>query len=301
MGRMPDFLIIGAAKAGTTSLFRYLGQHPDVFISPVKEPNFFAYAGQEVNFQGPKANQLINKWSVTTLQAYQALFEPAEAAEVTGEASFTSLYVPDALPRIQHLIPEVKLIVLLRDPVERAYSNFKMNVQACLEPCDDFAQALDEETARIRAGWGPAWHYRQLGFYHAQLARCHKLFPADQIRVYLLDDLATNARSVVQEVFDFIGVDSAFEPDVSKRHNRSEIPKSDLLRRLMRSRNPLRATARTLTTLKMRKSIAHHLRIWTGRKVPRSVRYRLQQHYRDDILALQKLLRRDLTYWLEAP
>jgi hypothetical protein len=295
---MPDFLIIGAAKPGTTSLYHYLGQHPDVFVSPVKEPNFFAFAGEEVNFQGPKDSQNINAWSTTALPEYRALFDEAGAASTVGEASFTSLYVPGAAERIRRHCPDAKLIALLRDPVDRAYSNFSMNKQANLEPCDEFADALDAEETRIQAGWSPAWHYRRLGFYHSQLAHYYERFPQDQIRVYLFEEFAENTRRVVQDTFDFLGVDPTFEPDVSKQHNRSGIPGFAPLRWLMRSRNPVRAAARTLTTLKMRKAIARRLLDWTQETAsPETARW-LRRLYRPDLLALQSLLGRDLSHWM---
>ena len=299
MRPLPDFLIIGAAKSGTTSLYRYLSQHPDVFTSPVKEPNFFAFAGEKVDFQGPGDAQNANAWSVTTLDKYRALFDEADDTAVAGEASFTSLYMPAAPACVQRHCPDVKLIALLRDPAERAYSSFAFRLQAGHEPCFDFETALNCEETRIRQNWSPAWHYQRLGFYYAQLVRYYERFSKDQIRVYLYEDLAADARRVTCDAFEFLGVDPTFEPDVSKQHNRSGISKFGPLRWLIRSRNPVRAAARTLTTLKMRKRIAGFLLNWTKRSIPPHAERRLRRLYRSDILALQDLIQRDLSHWLE--
>src|SRR5688572_7713518 len=121
---MPNFLIIGAAKAGTTSLYSYLNQHPQIFMSPVKEPNFFALEGEKLNFRGPGDAQVINRYSITQLESYRAHFKGITQETCIGEASTLYLDHPKAVERIQHYTPKARLITILRDPVERAFSNF---------------------------------------------------------------------------------------------------------------------------------------------------------------------------------
>lgn len=300
---MPDFLVIGAAKSGTTSLYHYLDQHPDIFMAPVKEPNFFAFEGKEVNFQGPgdDAPYCINDKSITRLDEYRSLFSGAEDAKTIGEASYSSLYVPQAVERINHHLPHAKLIAILRDPAERAHSNFTMLVQQGREPLSDFSTALAQEESRINNGWGPAWHYKQLGFYHRQLRPYYDRFDPDQIKVYLYEDLVKDGHALMKDIFSFLGVDTNFRPDVSTRHNPSGRPASHFLHRLMRTQNPARALARMCTTLEMRKQIARYLQEWNRTPrgpVPQAARRRLQRLYRNDVLALQDLIQRDLSHWL---
>src|SRR5919107_4690595 len=112
---LPNFLIIGAAKSGTSSVFAYLGQHPDVFISSAKEPNYFALADQRVRFTGP-GDSIINEASVTRRDAYEALFKSARPGMAIGEASTLYLSTPSAAAAIRRHVPGMRLIAILRDP-----------------------------------------------------------------------------------------------------------------------------------------------------------------------------------------
>jgi hypothetical protein len=262
---MPNFLIIGAAKAGTTSLYEYLKQHPQIWMSPVKETNFFALEGEILDFRGPEDHNYINKFSITKIEDYLNLFQGVENQVAIGEASPLYLYHPTAPKRIQHYIPDVKLIVILRNPVDRAYSSFLHLVRDGREPLRIFAQALREEDVRIRSSWEHIWHYKQMGFYYDQLNRYFNRFEKQQIRVYLFEDFITNTSCTLKSIFQFLGVNDSFIPNMSIRHNVS-IPKKQ-------------------------NSIELLLEI--------EVRKRLIEVYREDILKLQELLQRELSKWLE--
>lgn len=121
---LPNFLIIGAAKAGTTSLYHYLAQHPQIYMSPIKEPNFFALEERCVDFRGPGDHLYIKQFSVTELERYRSLFQGVTHEQAVGEASPLYLYSPVAPARSHRYVPEMKLIAILRHPVDRAYSAF---------------------------------------------------------------------------------------------------------------------------------------------------------------------------------
>ncbi len=112
---MPNFLIVGAMKCGTTALYYYLEQHPQIFMSPVKEPNFFCFEGREGLDSGN---------SITDIAAYRGLFRGVSSERAIGEASHCYLYEPRAVERIKHYTPDARLIAILRSPIERAYSHF---------------------------------------------------------------------------------------------------------------------------------------------------------------------------------
>lgn len=259
---LPNFLIIGAAKAGTTSLYKYLAQHPQIYMSPIKEPNFFALEGREVDFCGPGDNLYIRQFSVTDSPAYATLFEDVSSEVAVGEASPLYLYSPVAPSRICSYAPGMKLIVVLRHPVERAYSAFLHLLRDKREPLGNFACALGAETERIRRNWEHIWHYQQMGFYAAQLERYYRHFSPEQIRVYLYDTLQEEPLEVIADILHFLGVDETFTPDISVRYNAPGIPLAE--------QPPLQP----------------------------EVRQQLLAGYRDDILKLQELLRRDLRGWL---
>ena len=259
---MPNFLILGAAKAGTTSLYQYLKQHPQIYLTPIKETNFFALMGEQLDFCGPGDREYINRFSLQTFDAYCAQFEGVTDEPAIGEASPLYLYHAQAPYRIRHHLPDVKLIAILRHPVERAYSAFLHLVRDGREPCADFAQALEEEERRIRSRWEHIWHYKQMGFYAQQLKRYYQLFDRSQINVYLYDALKTNPLTLIRDIFQFLNVDEAFVPDLAVKYNVCDIPKN------------------TMPAL-----------------LP-EVRRHLTQIYEEDILQLQDLLGMDLSDWL---
>ena len=146
--RLPTFLVIGAAKSGTTSLHRYLGQHPDIFVSRVKEPGFFAFEGQSLDFDGP-GDEWIQQTVATNIDAYAHHFEGVTSEKAIGESSPVYLYSKEAPGRIATHLENPHLIAILRDPVDRAFSQFLFFVQCGREPLRDFGAALDAESSRI--------------------------------------------------------------------------------------------------------------------------------------------------------
>ena len=147
--RMPNFIVIGASKAGTTSLYEYLKQHPQIYMSPMKELRFFAIEGEKVDFCGPWDRIEIERYSIKTLEDYKNQFQGVTDEIAIGEASPWYLYSEKAPKSIKSYIPDAKLIAILRDPVDRAYSHFSMHVMNGREPLADFTQALQEEEERI--------------------------------------------------------------------------------------------------------------------------------------------------------
>jgi len=212
--RLPNFLIIGAQKAGTTSLYEYLRQHPQVYMSPVKEPHFFTYEGEA----RPSAD-IVTQWS-----QYLALFAGAQGHHVAiGEASPSYLHAHHAPERIHRYLPDVRLIAILRNPVERAFSNWVHNVEHGRERLS-FPEALAREEERMRQGAGYVFDYRWKGFYAAHLSRYLALFPRDHLRVYLFDELRAKPAWVMRDLFEFLEIDPDFQARL-ERHNVSGIPK----------------------------------------------------------------------------
>ena len=297
---MPNFLVIGAAKAGTTSLYSYLKDHPQIYMSPHKEPRFFALEGEPIDFQGP--GDLTRFRFVTDIESYHALFEGVSNEVAVGEASPWYLYVPKAPERIRHHIPNARLIAILREPVERAYSNFLHAVREGLEPLTDFTQAMKAEENRIRNNWSYRWHYKQKGFYYVQLKRYYELFDRDQIRLYLYDDFMTNPINLLQDIFRFLGVDDTFVPDTSQKHNVSLIPRNKALDKLFRQPNSMKSVLKPFLPSRLRQQVKTNLINLNLQKKPQllpEVRKQLLDEYREDILRLQELIQRDLSRWLK--
>ncbi len=295
--RMPNFLIIGAAKAGTSSLYYYLKQHPQIYMSPLKEPKFFALEGEKLDFQGPDRG--INRNSVTSIDSYCELFRDVSNEIAIGEASPLYLYSPKAPGRIKHYLPEVKLIAILRNPVERAFSSFTHLLREGYENLS-FEQALKEEKNRIQQKWSFLWYYQQKGYYYQQLKRYFDLFDRGQIKVYLYEDLRDNCPNLIQNIYRFIGVDDNFIPDLSRK-NISGTPKSRIIHDLFTKDNLLKSLLKPLFPKQLRRNLADSaIRQNLGSKPVLSLatRHDLYQLYREDILQLQDLIQRDLSHWL---
>jgi hypothetical protein len=303
--KTPNFLIIGAAKSGTTAIWHYLRQHPQIYLSPRKHTRFFAYESEDPGFNGPAPTRPTMPYAIADVEAYHALFEGATDETAIGEASHSYLYRPDTAERIRRYAPDMKLIAILRDPAERAYSNYEQMVRNGRERIGDFDLALRKEQERLRDNWWPEFHYVQVGLYHAQLKRYFDLFERDQIKVYLYEDLGSDALGMVQDVFRFVGVDDAFVPETAVRYNASGLPRNRVLHLLLQELRRVRPIAqRRLPKQQYQRllrvgSVVHNRNLAKTRLPAEKRRRVIDTYFREDILRLEGLIQRDLSAWLE--
>jgi len=228
---LPDFLVIGAPKAGTTALHAALAQHPGLYLSPIKEPKHFLTDGPPPTRGGPGDVQTYRE-HVWRRADYEALFVAAPAGTLRGESTPLYLYDRDAMARIRAAIPDVKLIAIIRDPVERAHSNWTHLWSAGLEPVGDFVQACAEEQRRIDAGWASFWHYTGLSRYGEQLEHLFSLFPREQVLVIRYRHLVDEPAKTLDEICTFLGVEPGLVTEVP-RQNVTSHPESTLAHRVV--------------------------------------------------------------------
>ncbi|NOT28711.1 MAG: sulfotransferase [Acidobacteria bacterium] len=319
---LPNFLLIGAAKAGSTSIHEYLKQHPQIFMSARKEPNYFAFRGGVPVFRGPDEGAAPRAYeglehrlrvakyaeSITTDKEYLALFEDSNGQPARGESSVSNLYFPEAAPRIRETLDDVKLIAIFRNPVDRAFSKFCQFRRDGLEPLSDFGEAVDAEADRVRDGWSPTWYYIARGMYHEQLTRYTDRFPRDRMLLLLYDDFEVDPRATLRRIFGFLGVDDEFVPDLTERHNVSKrteyAPRSRQLHRWLgnpkltggsgsRKRGIVARLRRAVADANTRELPSRH----PGPLAP-ALRERLVEVFRQDVQSLGRLLGRDLSAWL---
>jgi hypothetical protein len=299
----PNFFVIGAPKAGTTALYACLKQHPDIYMSPVKEPHFFTYEGAVPIFAGPAGASL---WRVAVRRPrnYMLLFADVQEQTAIGEASASYLGSPHAPKRIKQYVPHAKIIVLLRQPAERAYSNYQYLRSHGVEPVGDFAQVLALENDRQKEGWYPFYFYREGGYYYDKLCRYFEIFPRDQIKVYLYDDWSTEPRALLSDLFRFLGVDESYEPEL-KRSNVTRVPRSRRFHHVASHPGCLDPVLSSILPHSVCKWVSATLKDLDDKHnlVPPSpidplVRRKLTDEYREDILKTQDLIGRDLTHWL---
>lgn len=296
--RLPDFVVIGAAKSGTTALYHLLRQHPQVYMSPVTEPGFFAFDETRPSFAGPRQESLVNRRFVWRRPDYLELFRGSGNAVAAGEATPYYLISPRAASNLKRDLPGVRLVVLLRHPVERAYSHYLMLVRDGHETLS-FEDGLAAEPARTTANW--YWgRYREHGYYHRHLSRYFELFPREQIRVYLYEDLLRDPQGLLRDLFPILGVDPAVPIDTSTRHNVSGVLTNPLWRLVWSRTNGVRALIRPLLSRSLRRGVASFFETRPMIKPPmrEATRRVLLADFRDDTLKLQDLIGRDLSAWL---
>jgi hypothetical protein len=290
---LPNFIVIGAAKAGTTALYWYLAEHPAIFMSPVKETNFFAY-GLDKSGQLLFGDPDVHHFPVKSLAEYEALFARAGDAAAVGEASTMYLECPESAARIHELLPAARIICGLREPVDRAYSDYQMylrNRGRRLDPARDLVPT--SPWARPDSRW------MQIGKYHQQLARYFDVFPREQIQVFLFDDLKRNPLGVVQELYRFVGVDPTFVPDFKTPHNVGGMPTNMLLERVLTNRTLKSAIEPWVPAVAanwLRRLRTRSMR--PAPKLPAELKKQLKGQFRDDIANTSRLIGRSLEHWL---
>jgi hypothetical protein len=294
---LPNFLIIGAPKAGTTSLHDYLRQHPQIFMCPRKDADFFAFEGESIACRPP---MVLKSPEIVDIETYRGLFEAADGQRAVGEASVGYLYSRKAAERIRHHLADVRIVAVLRDPVDRAFSHFLHQVRDGHESCPDFETAVAAEPQRINSGWAYDWHYVQLGFYHRQLEAYYERFPTENIYVGLFDDFKADPGGFYRDLCRFLNVDDRCRPDMSLRHNVTGVPQNRRLYDFLTRPHPLKDRFKRFVPEKTRRRLKINLRNRSMKKPPlrRSTADALRRRYRQDLLKLQRLIERDLSAWL---
>jgi hypothetical protein len=304
---LPDFLVIGAGKSGTTSIDKYLNQHPEVFVPRSKEPNFFGYENMKAEDFIDRPGDLAHfKNSVTNLDDYLKIFAEAKPGQVRGETSNTYMYHEQAPYRIKYYIPDVKLIAVLRQPAGRLYSRFLHLARENRTPTENFSDCLDKDSV-----WWTRNDLIKEGFYYKNLVKYYELFPNENIRVYLYEELQQSPLQVMREIYYFLGVDSTFTPDVSLRYNESGFVKNKFLNRIIGQGGILSRTLRAVLPGKLMQSLKGNLTLkkkmldLRGKNLhkpmmdPEIKRKLTLDVYGSDIRKLEKLINKDLSHWLK--
>jgi hypothetical protein len=289
---VPNFLIVGAARAGTTSLWYWLRRHPQVFMAHYKEPAFFTH-----NF------------GVFTQEQYLSLFKAGRGKPCIGEASTAYLSAPESPSWIHEVLGKVKIIVILRNPVERAYSMYCWMVMNGLEPVETFAEALNQEgrrTASLEFHQNCPISFRDYQYFNAGLyidkVRPYiNIFGADQVKIWLFDDLKNDPAGFCANVCHFLGI-SSVPGHVLRRENGGVIPRSIPLQYRLRTtrfrtRKRFGQSDRLLTCWYVMAMLINKAR-GTKKPMAHAIRAQLVEGYRTSVEQLSDLIRRDLSHWL---
>jgi len=284
--RPPNFFIVGAAKSGTSSLCRYLDQHPRIYRPDPKEPNFFT----EYPPEHPR---------VPDFSDYLAIYANARPDQLTYDGSVGYLCSPSAASAIRKMRPDARIVMILRNPVDRAYSLYWHHRRDFQEPLS-FEEALDAENERISQDWPFGYHYVQSGFYHDQVDRYLREFGAERVRIKLFEDFVRDPQEMCTELFRFLEIEEGISIDTEKVYNRTGPHRFSSLGRVLTGDFPGRRYVRAIMPEFGRRMKEALIRKNVGEK-PRmraETRIQLIERYEQDVHRLQELIQRDLSGWL---
>jgi Sulfotransferase family len=296
--RLPNFVVVGAAKCGTTSLFHYLKQHPDVFLPAKKELHYFAYDQLSKNAGGPGGDR-IRAFACATREEYETHYREAGGHVAIGDISPSYFYYAEARERIKAELNGPKIVILLRDPIQKAHSQYMHLVRDNLETLP-FFDALMSEPERTASGWTAMWRYAESSLYYQRVRSYLEVFGEERVRIYLFEELSKNPEPVLETLFEFLGVSPRHEVDTGRVYNRSGQPRSRLLADFLTRSNPVTAAARRLLPEDFRDRIKNAmLNLNTGPKDAIDDRSRayLRGYFADHVRKLERLLGRELG-WL---
>lgn len=311
----PTFIVAGAAKCGTTSLYHYLQQHPDVYMSPIKEPNFFStdidpreFSEEYKRYERSKKLDIsvyINgdmknpQWGayVRDEELYCKLFRFGRQKQARGEISNSYLFSSVAAMNIRRSLPECKIIIILRQPAERAFSHYLANLRDG-RTAKDFRDEIIHDDLKSKHGWGISHLYFELGLYYHQIKRYLDQIPQERIKIILAEELQNNSTKTLEDVFHFLGLEPCINFEPGGQFNEARVPKSPLLVKFITQTGIKRRIFRMLP-MSLRKAVKSSF-FKNGAKPELTVEdYRwMTERYRSDIEKLGALLNRDFSHWL---
>ncbi len=301
--RLPDFLIVGAAKSATTSLHSYLGEHPQIKMPVQKESWFFSFYNKPPNYSSPGVlNNLISD-----VDTYLKLFDGAGVNQILGDACPSYLYTyEDTIHNIQQLYSEealenLKIIISLRDPVSRAFSQYYTFKRRVQEPLS-FDQAIKPEVLkrRMQTEWNIFYDYTGFGLYSKQVEAFQQAFGKERVLVLLFDDLKADFQKECRAIYSFLGVDTEVTVDDRLKHNSiTGEPSLKWVVAALLSRNKFKRMLSALLPKKVREIIIYIIvkPLLKRKQMDESTYKYLADFFEKDILKLEKMINRDLSNW----
>jgi len=286
---IPNFFIVGTPKAGTTSLYYYLEEHPDIYMSPIKETNYFSY--DEIKSQG----LFYNEEHISSLKQYQEQFKEVKDEKAIGEASVSYLYYPLVPAKIKEYNPEAKIIIALRNPVDRGFSHYLMDKRL------GFVNLSYEDIVLGNSKHPQAKLYCQqyvdLGQYYEQIKRYLAEFGEKQVKIVFYEDIIKDIQKVIKELYAFLNVDCSFSPNTYQQHNVYSSPKNFFIHKLY-AQKKIRSIAKRFFGENIQQQVMHHFFIKEKPELNEKLKLALIEIYKTDVYKTSALLKKDLTCWL---
>ena len=301
---IPNFLVAGAARGGTTALVEGLRLHPDVFLTQPKEPHYFAFHGQKLDFQGPGDDEWVNRVCVTDPDVYLNLFSgPGANKAARGEGSVTTLYYAErAVPEILRINPEMKVVLILREPVDRAFSSYTYLKLRGVETEETFEGALKREEERKAANWHHMWHYTAMSSYANDLKILRDGLGADNVGVWFYDRLESEYAEVLAEVAEFLDLPQYADPPAMTRVNASGTARSKTAQGTIRwatENQAVRSALKKVIPFQLRERIRSS--VLRSEDVPDDVAAELAPVFAGDLAELSTMVTGPRPGWLQGP
>jgi len=309
----PNLFIVGAAKAGTTSLYNYLDMHKDVYMSPIKEPHFFSKdirhstfthkGASKVSIDMKKylAKEILEKRHIEFIENfddYIELYRDVKNEKIIGEISTGYLFSNVAAAEIYNFNPDAKIIFVLRNPIERAFSHWLMDLRGNDVCRSSFLDAVQEDQHKEDKGWGKSHLYIELGLYYQQVKRYFDIFPREQLLVLLFDDMKTNPKLFYKTIYSFLNIEY-MKMNTTQKHNQASILKYPYINLIVKKfkLNLIASKLLPFNVIKFFKNI-----LLTNESLPKLTtkeREELLEYFEGDIKKLEKLIDKDLSVWLK--
>jgi len=294
---LPDFFIVGVSRSGTTSFNFLLKQHPQIFMPPIKEPFFF---------NGPYfGNYNVPQTGINTIEKYIQLFEQASKEQVLGEATTMYLYFfKNVISNLRNIYGErykdIKIIICLRNPAERAFSHYKFYKRDGLDPLD-FEEAIKDEVIKERRKQNAGYDYVGFGMYYEQVKAYMENFSF--VKVFIYEDFVNDNLKVIKEIFGFLDVDDSFTPELRRYNVAGRIKSRWLHEFIFLKKNIVKNFLKHFLPLDLRIRLGHKIlekntRQW---EMPPDLKKKLNVLFKDDIHNLQHLLGKNLSFWINEP
>jgi len=297
--RLPNFVVIGAPKCGTTSLYYYLRQHPDIYLPERKELHYFSYEHMKRLVGGPGDAHILS----TVCQnrgTYEQFYSAVRNEHAVGDISPSYFYFADVSERIKTELDSPKIVILIRNPIQKAFSQYMHLIRDNRESLG-FFDALLAEKQRIAQGWAALWRYAESSIYTPRIEKYLSVFGSNRVKIIRFEDLTTACYATLEDLFRFLEVDPSFRPDVSQTYNRSGKPRLRFVADFIAKPNVITSVARKLLPEATTTSLKNTLRrLNTGKKaeIEDSAQGYLRDYFEDDIAKLDALLQTRLD-WLK--
>lgn len=299
--KLPNFLVAGVPKAGTTSLHHYLDSHPSIFMPAKKELHFFTSGLIAKNINGPGDLDASTTGIVSDIDEYEQCFAGARSEEVSGEVSPSYFYFArECSLQIKDVLNSPKVILMLRDPIERAFSNYLHLLREGRET-EEFEVALELEQERKASGYGDFWRYTEHSLYSEKTRFILDEFGQDNVKIVLSEQLKASPERILPEIFEFIGVDPAVSISTSTNYNSSAVYSDNLVTRMFNSKASFKSSIMSALpdglANKLRQFKSDRLKQYAieGPKLKEETVAALRELFKADIEAMSQFV--DTTFW----